>query len=45
LNEINAGEKEEKIKEYSEIFTKLVILNYNYICICRKISDKLLDLS
>jgi len=45
LNAINAGEKEEQIKEYYEMFTKLIILNDSYICIRRKISGKLLDLS
>jgi hypothetical protein len=45
LNAINAGEKEEKIKEYCKIFKKPVILNDSYICICRKISDNLLDLT
>jgi len=38
LNAINAREKEQQIKEYFDIFTKLIILVDSYICMSKKIN-------
>jgi len=38
LNAINAGEKEQQINEYLDIFTKLIILDDSCIFVSKKIN-------